>query len=141
MSEYLFVYGTLMVRTPDAGVNRVLRRYCEDAGAGRVSGRLYRLGWYPGLVLEAGSGTTQVPGRLLRIRAPARCWPVLDAYEGYRPEAPDLGEYRRLRVRVERVPGGRSLQAWVYVYQGPLSRGALIERWPPPVREHIAPVA
>ncbi|ACL72410.1 gamma-glutamylcyclotransferase family protein [Thioalkalivibrio sulfidiphilus] len=139
MREYLFVYGTLMGETPDAGVNRVLRQYCEDAGEGWVPGRLYRLGWYPGLVLEAGSRARRVPGRLLKLKAPARCWPVLDAYEGYRPEAPAHGEYRRCRVRVERVSGGRSLLAWVYVYQGPLSRGEPIERWPPSVHARVMP--
>jgi gamma-glutamylcyclotransferase (GGCT)/AIG2-like uncharacterized protein YtfP len=128
MSEYLFVYGTLLGRTPDPQVNRVLRRYCESAGAAWVSGRLYRLGWYPGLVIDSGAAQ-RVQGRLLRIHAPQLCWPVLDAFEGYRPGAPAESEFVRRRVTARRRSDGAVIVVWTYVYNGDPGRGRPIRDW------------
>jgi gamma-glutamylcyclotransferase (GGCT)/AIG2-like uncharacterized protein YtfP len=130
MSEYLFVYGTLLGETPDPDVNRLLRRHCRDAGAASVAGRLYRLGWYPGLVIDANT-RERVAGRLLRVLAPARCWPALDAYEGFDPGAPDRSEFVRRKLMVGPAAGGPDIDAWTYVYNGSLSRGEPIDRWPP----------
>jgi gamma-glutamylcyclotransferase (GGCT)/AIG2-like uncharacterized protein YtfP len=132
MSEYLFVYGTLLGGAPDPEVNRMVHSHCRDAGAASVAGRLYRFGWYPGLVPDREDLPLRVCGRLLRIKAPERCWPVLDAYEGYRPRAPDTGEFVRQRIVVRREPDGEALEAWAYVYNGPMGTGRPIESWPPP---------
>jgi gamma-glutamylcyclotransferase (GGCT)/AIG2-like uncharacterized protein YtfP len=132
MFEYLFVYGTLLSGAPEPAVNRMLHGHCEDVGAASVGGRLYRLGWYPGLVPDPNA-QNRVTGRLLRILAPDRCWPVLDAYEGYRPQAPGRSEFVRTRIKVRREPGGETIEAWTYVYNGPLRRAQRIHRWPPPL--------
>ncbi len=131
MAEYLFVYGTLLGEAPDPTVNRVVRQFCEDAGAATVAGRLYRLGWYPGLVPGMGDGSGRISGRLLRVRAPKLCWPVLDAYEGCDPEAPGRSEFVRRKLKVSPASGNADIDAWTYVYTGPLSRGEPIDRWPP----------
>jgi gamma-glutamylcyclotransferase (GGCT)/AIG2-like uncharacterized protein YtfP len=143
MSEYLFVYGTLLGRTPDPAVNRVLRRYCGDAGAASVWGRLYRLGWYPGLAVDTGA-PQRVQGRLLRLDAPSLCWSVLDAYEGYLPGAPARSEFVRKRIVVRRKSDGSVLVAWTYVYNGDPGRGRPIRDWRRRVRQgrgHAAPKA
>jgi gamma-glutamylcyclotransferase (GGCT)/AIG2-like uncharacterized protein YtfP len=132
MNEYLFVYGTLLGGAPDQAVNRVVRSHCRDAGAASVAGRLYRIGWYPGLVPDREDPPRRVSGRLLRIKAPECCWPVLDAYEGYRRGAPDRSEFVRQRIVVRREPDGEALEAWVYVYNGSVAGGRPIESWPPP---------
>lgn len=130
MREYLFVYGTLLHGSPEPEVNRTVRRYCDDAGAASVAGRLYRISWYPGFV--PGSDIQgRVEGRLLHLREAERCWPVFDAYEGYRPDAPDAGLFVRRRITVHREPSGATLEAWIYVYRGPLGRARPVDRWPP----------
>ncbi|WP_018231278.1 gamma-glutamylcyclotransferase family protein [Thioalkalivibrio thiocyanodenitrificans] len=134
MNEYLFVYGTLLGGAPDPEVNRVVRSHCRDAGAASVAGRLYRFDWYPGLVPDREDPPRRVSGRLLRIQAPERCWPVLDAYEGYRPGAPDKSEFVRRRIVARREPEGEALEAWVYVYNGATGAGRPIVSWPSPGR-------
>jgi gamma-glutamylcyclotransferase (GGCT)/AIG2-like uncharacterized protein YtfP len=52
--DHLFVYGTLRseARHP---MHRVLKRYGEFVGVGRVRGKLYDLGKFPGAVPADGS--------------------------------------------------------------------------------------
>ena len=106
---YLFVYGTLR-----RGVaNRFARRLSRCAlyvGRGRVRGRLYRIGHYPGLVIS-GSGDDWVVGDVYSVEHQGPVFRMLDAYEGV--TAP--GEFRRVSVLVV-LESGERVQAWVYAY-------------------------
>ena len=56
MSEYLFLYGTLLPgQAPDEVVGVV--RHLHRVGAGFVRGHLYDLGDYPGAILDKSSET------------------------------------------------------------------------------------
>ena len=94
------------------GLHRVLTRgatYLEDA---RITGRLLRLGHYPGLIRGRGS----VRGELYRIDDP-ELLPVLDREEGY--------NFDRRRSGVT-LANGRRARAWVFWYRGPQQRAMLI---------------
>lgn len=102
--QVVFVYGTLRSgsRHPMA---RLLRRHARQLGQGTVTGRLYRLGHYPGAI-PVTDPRHRVKGDLYRLKTGAR-WLVarLDAYEGT--------EYTRTRIRV--VGERHRVMAWIYV--------------------------
>lgn len=123
MSEYLFVYGTLLGRFGHP-LHRLLEEQAEYLGRARMSGRLYDLGEYPGLVIPPKT-ENRVWGELYRLRAPRVTLALLDLYEACPPSNTRYGEYRRRRAIARLMPGG-SLRTWVYVFQGPVRGRTLI---------------
>ncbi len=116
--DRLFVYGTLM---KGSGTPMAKRLHAESAcmGPARTPGRLYRLGYYPGLVRaerEAGC----VFGEVVKLRNPRRSLRWLDAYEGCGPDDPEPRMYERVIVPVK-LKSGRILSAWTYVYTGTIA--------------------
>lgn len=109
LNIHLFVYGTLRraLRRPEAS----LLDGAEWLGEGTVTGRLLDLGAYPGLV----SGSGRVRGEVYRLSRPKLMLRRLDAYEGCRRRGLQPDEYRREMTRV-RLDGGRTVRAWIYVY-------------------------
>ncbi len=108
--SYLFVYGTLRpgcghpMATFLAGCARLL-------GSGRINGRLYRCGWYPGL-LPAENPEDWVHGDLFDVTSADGTLAELDRYEN---DASDL--FERREVLVVRDSGERCT-AWVYFFRG-----------------------
>lgn len=103
----LFVYGSL--RRNHSGATHPLLAGTIHHGNATVQGTLYRVSWYPGLVL-AGDG--RVHGELFEFptaRADAML-AALDDYEG--------SGYARRITRVQ-LADGRSVDAFVYTYLGP----------------------
>ncbi len=128
----LFAYGTLM--TTAVGVlgraqRARLMREAKSLGPASVRGRLFDLGSYPGLVEPHGDGEI-VYGELLELIDPARSLVWLDAYEGIVPGDHPHNAYRRLQYDV-RLASGERRAAWIYLYQGALTRARLISegRW------------
>lgn len=108
--ELVFVYGTLR-----RGASNAWRMDgAEWLGAGEVEGRLYRIDWYPGLVLDPGQG--RVAGDLWRVKAGHLA--ELDAFEGASTEEVEGAEYRRVKARILGVDPVRS-EAWVWEWRGP----------------------
>ena len=107
MSELLFVYGTLR-----AGCRNDIARIAPAAryfAAARVRGRLYDLGTYPALLLDAQAGW--VAGELYTV--PPQAWPALDALEEpVSPEFPN-GEYLKHTTTVDLMDAGMR-EAWIY---------------------------
>ena len=130
--EFLFVYGTLLSgdrgasgrsqRTRLAGRSRLV-------AAGTTQGRLVDLGRYPGLVLPGPPGEV-VHGEVVELSSPALTLRWLDDYEGIIPGRHCHNEYERLRVPVC-LADGRQVEAWAYVYRGPLASATPIPhgRW------------
>jgi gamma-glutamylcyclotransferase (GGCT)/AIG2-like uncharacterized protein YtfP len=119
----LFVYGTL--KDPEA-LTRLLgdREHWREVGLGAVRGALFDLGDFPGLI-ESESAGDVVRGMVIELVEPEVALTRLDAYEGVHD-----GLYVRREVSV-RLEGGRSLTAWVYVYNRPVGKGRRITAWPP----------
>jgi gamma-glutamylcyclotransferase (GGCT)/AIG2-like uncharacterized protein YtfP len=107
----LFVYGTLRRGSAHPWA-ATLARSANWLGEGRLAGRLYDLGEYPGAV-DAGDGW--VRGDVYHLLNPAGLLPLLDDYEDFRADAPQLGEFRRVS-RPVLLDGGESRMCWVYLY-------------------------
>ena len=104
----VFVYGTLRkgasnhFRMADSGF----------AGAGRISGKIYRIDWYPALVC---GGQTFVRGELYLVSDPDLL--ALDIFEGITPDAEEPMEYRRVKSLVL-LDSGDEKEAWVWEWTG-----------------------
>lgn len=110
MSEYLFVYGTLMSGMPAA---EMLTGAARLVGRGLVRGVLYDLGEYPAL----WPGDGDVWGEVYAVAGGATLRRI-DAYEGCDPSQPE-SLFRRGRVDV-RLENGAVIRAWAYFYDRPL---------------------
>lgn len=97
----VFVYGTL--RRHASNTHRMLEaQYLCD---GKVAAKLYRVDWYPGLVVnDEGS---LVSGEIFELETEALH--RLDEYEG--------AEYRRIHV-LTHDPGDPQMKVWIYEYIG-----------------------
>ncbi len=111
MDTRIFVYGSLR---PGSGhpMAAWLAAHAVAEGRAQVAGRLYRVSWYPALVIAGATAGERVQGELFRLPAPALL-AELDAYEEVRGQPDD--EYRRERVTVWR--DGRPAEAWAWVWQ------------------------
>jgi gamma-glutamylcyclotransferase (GGCT)/AIG2-like uncharacterized protein YtfP len=110
----LFVYGTLLSAAGHPMGAR-LRGEARLVGAASIPGRLYRVGWYPGLV-ETEAGGERVHGEVYALADPARSLVWLDAYESIAPGDEANGEYMRVERAVQ-LASGQEVTAWVYLYQ------------------------
>lgn len=88
----------------------MLSRSARHVGAARVRGRLYRVTFYPGLVLSR-RGCSWVRGDVYAIAQPARMFPILDEYE----DSTAPREFQRTTTPVK-LDSGEHLVAFVYVY-------------------------
>ncbi len=125
-SKYLFVYGTL--KSDAAGAmgwhqRQRLKAEARFVGPGRINGRLYDLGRYPGLVLSAEPGET-VYGEVVELLRPFETLEWLDIYEDVSPHGNEADEYSRVTGMVE-LGEEKTLPAWVYVCR---SVGCLAKR-------------
>ena len=128
MSEFLFVYGTLLPDVASESIAPVLSRV-RRLGAATVRGTLFDLGNFPGLSLDADG---VVRGELVQVRS-ASLWLRLDAYEGCSPAHPKRSLFRRERCVATRIldssdaGAGEQLEAWVYVYNRDLGDAPRID--------------
>lgn len=113
--DKLFVYGTLM---KGSGNPMAKRLHAESTyiGPGRIQGRLYLLGYYPGLV-RAERRTDCVFGDVVKLPNPVRSLRWLDSYEGCAPGDPEPRIYERVIMPVT-LRSGETLEAWTYLYLG-----------------------
>jgi gamma-glutamylcyclotransferase (GGCT)/AIG2-like uncharacterized protein YtfP len=105
LTELVFVYGTLR----GGGSNHFRLDDAELLGPAVVNGRLYRIDWYPGLVLDPSAET--VLGEVYCIRREQLA--KLDAFEGISPGTMLGAEYRRVWVTA-RLVSGEEVSAWVW---------------------------
>lgn len=119
-SELVFVYGTL--RRGASNAHRM--EGAEFVARGEVAGSLHRISWYPGLVLSLRGG--RVTGDLFRVDA--ELLRKLDEYEGLPAGEVAGSEYRRVKTVVLDLDGsGRSWEAWVWEWIGPVEPGMLVK--------------
>jgi len=106
----VFVYGTLR----HGGSNHFRMEGGALVSPATVQGSLYRIDWYPALILNAKAPT--VLGEVYRM--PANCLAHLDAYEG--------PEYHRLQATAT-TPDGLELQVWIWEWKESIAHLPIIE--------------
>ena len=107
--ELVFVYGTLR-----RGASNSWRMDgAEFVADGTVDGRIYRIDWYPGLVL---GGTSRVIGEVFAVTPEHLA--ALDEFEGVSAAENTGSEYRRVKAKV--ATAGWTIEAWAWEWIGPL---------------------
>jgi len=84
-----------------------------------LQGQLFQVAKYPGAVISANK-SHQVHGEIYRLLKPSLTLQKLDDYEECSDRFPKPHEYKRTLQRVV-LATGESMQAWVYLYQYPLT--------------------
>ncbi|HCS64478.1 MAG TPA: gamma-glutamylcyclotransferase [Cellvibrio sp.] len=111
-TDYIFVYGTLR-RSCTTGAHQNYLAEAEFIDNAKINGRLYRVSYYPALVLDDAAGW--VVGEVYRLTSSEQLI-YLDTYEECtHPSRPDQ-EYQRNKIDVV-TESGIELSAWVYSYQ------------------------
>ncbi len=107
--ELVFVYGTLRC----GGSNHFRMAGAEFVESGVLRGRLYRIDWYPGLVLDASGD--EVSGEVFSVDR--KTLAALDEFEGH--------EYRRIQATVK-TPYGVPIKAWMWEWLMPVDESQRI---------------
>jgi len=123
MSEYLFVYGTLL-KDFDGYMSKFLKRNSEFVRTGYFNGRLYQISWYPGAVLS-DLPSEKVFGHLFKIHNEQKTFQILDNYEGIGESAEHPNEYKRELIQAY-LGSKVTINTWVYVYNLPTTHLKLI---------------
>ncbi len=107
--QLVFVYGTLR----GGGSNHFRMKGAELITTGTVAGRLYRIDWYPGLVLDDAGG--EIHGEVYSVTPEQLS--DLDIFEGLSAGEMEGSEYRRVPTTVVRTDS-QTLTAWVWEWLG-----------------------
>lgn len=110
----LFIYGTLLNHNNDFAV--YLKDNSHFFANGKVRGKLYDIGDYPGAVLDEGD--EYIYGVILQIDNPEVVFLEIDDYEGYGDEQPEPNEFIRILAEVETA--SEMVACYVYVYNLPV---------------------
>jgi gamma-glutamylcyclotransferase (GGCT)/AIG2-like uncharacterized protein YtfP len=81
--------------------------------AGTIRGRMYRIDWYPGLVLDAAGG--EIHGEAYSVGP--ELLSALDVFEGLSAGEIEGSEYRRVQTSVVQRDS-QILHAWVWEWLG-----------------------
>lgn len=111
-SDLIFIYGSLLPKVPRSRFQ--LLGPVSAVGPGRLHGRLYSLGDYPGAV-ASNHPDDLVRGEVYRLEVPSEALVRLDRYEGFVPASPEGCEFVRTTARIV-MDRGDDLTAWVYLY-------------------------
>lgn len=113
--EYLFVYGSLLNEDNEFAV--YLKQNCTFYGKGKLEGKLYDVGLYPGAIISS-ENDEYVYGSIFQVNDPKVAFKVLDDYEGFGPDQLYPNEFIRELVKIETTAGG--MACWVYLYNLPV---------------------
>jgi len=115
-SAFLFVYGSLLDEDNEFAV--YLKNNSTFYSAGKVKGKLYDIGEYPGAILSA-EGDGYIYGNILEIDTPEKVFKIIDDYEGYGGEQSWPNEFIRVLTDIETESG--AMTCWIYVYNLPVN--------------------
>ncbi len=108
-STVVFVYGTLR----RGGSNHFRMAEAEFIAAGTITGRMYRIDWYPGLVLDLAGD--EIHGEAYSVGTEQLL--ALDLFEGLAAGEMEGSQYRRVQTTVMQQDS-QTLNAWVWEWLG-----------------------
>jgi gamma-glutamylcyclotransferase (GGCT)/AIG2-like uncharacterized protein YtfP len=120
-TNLLFVYGTLM---KGSGEDWQKRAGAHLIGRGRIPGKLYDLGRFPGAVPESDP-RCQIEGEVYRFANVSHALKILDEYEEFQPTHPEKSLFVRRRTTVV-MEDGTAKEAWVYLYNRRVKKSNVI---------------
>lgn len=124
LPHFIFVYGLLKSKYENEAAQTV-RKNCTLIGEGRMPGRLYNIGTYPGAVYIEDA-TTFVYGEIFEIQQnEENLIHYLDRFEGVGADFPEPNEYHKEIIPVQTEQG--VIQASCYLYNWNLERLELIK--------------
>lgn len=115
--QLVFVYGTLR----RGGSNHFRMAGAEFIAPGTITGRMYRIDWYPGLVLDPAGD--EIHGEAYSVDS--ELLSALDIFEGLSAGEIEGSEYRRVETTVMRQDS-QTLTAWVWEWLGMVEEGQRI---------------
>lgn len=107
--QLVFVYGTLR----RGGSNHFRMAGAEFIASGTVAGRMYRIDWYPGLVIDDAGD--EIHGEVYSVGPELLA--ALDIFEGLSAGEIEGSEYRRVHATVVQRDS-RTITAWVWEWLG-----------------------
>lgn len=107
--QLVFVYGTLR----RGGSNHFRMAGAEFVASGTITGRMYRIDWYPGLVLDDAGD--EIHGEVYSVAV--ELLEALDVFEGLSAGEIEGSEYRRVQTTVVRRDS-QTTRAWVWEWLG-----------------------
>ncbi len=107
--QLVFVYGTLR----RSGSNHFRMAGAEFIAAGTITGRMYRIDWYPGLVLDDAGD--EIHGDIYSVTP--ELLSSLDVFEGLSAGEIEGSEYRRVQTTVVQQDS-QTRSAWVWEWLG-----------------------
>jgi gamma-glutamylcyclotransferase (GGCT)/AIG2-like uncharacterized protein YtfP len=107
--QLVFVYGTLR----RGGSNHFRMAGAEFVAQGTITGRMYRIDWYPGLVLDDAGD--EIHGEVYWVTPDLLS--TLDIFEGLSAGEIEGSEYRRVQTTVVQQDS-QTLTAWVWEWLG-----------------------
>lgn len=93
-------------------------------GHGRISGKLYDLGQFPGAVASSDP-RCHIEGEVYRLDDASFATKILDEYEECYPRQPEKSLFVRREVPVS-MEDGRRRKAWAYFYNRSVNESDLI---------------
>jgi len=108
---YLFVYGTLLDKQNEFGA--YLNDNCTFYADGKMQGKLYDLGEYPGAVITDEKDKF-IYGKIYQLNNTEKTLEILDDYEGFGPKQEQPNLFVRELTDIEISPG--KIICWVYLY-------------------------
>lgn len=122
--DYLFVYGTLRSDSYSDSYRQYIAPHFSLVSRATMAGRLYSIVDYPGL-LPAEEATDIVIGEVYAFSGGEERLAGIDEYEGCAGHSPQPHLYTRTREKAF-LRDGTTVQAWVYLYNYPVSESMLI---------------
>lgn len=107
--QLVFVYGTLR----RGGSNHFRMAGAEFIAQGSITGRMYRIDWYPGLVLDDAGD--EIHGEIFSVTP--ELLSALDIFEGLSAGEIEGSEYRRVQTTVVQQDS-QTCSAWVWEWLG-----------------------
>lgn len=107
--QLVFVYGTLR----RGGSNHFRMAGARFVALGSITGRIYRIDWYPGLVLDPVGD--EIHGEIYALDPEQLA--ALDVFEGFSAGEIEGSEYRRVETTVVQQDS-QTRTAWVWEWVG-----------------------
>lgn len=120
MCNKIAVYGTLRYGGP---ANRLMLG-AKRIGRDRIKGKLYRVGWFPGVKLTPNDEDLEVIVDVYELpeKEPNKFLEQIDLYEGFRDGRPEESLFVREKVLLKNM----NEEVFVYVYKEDVSPEDLI---------------